>query len=159
MSRRSGTFGLTSSGWGRGGFRGGLRGSTHFRGGRGRGRGRGRGGASANTTTSLPTKDEEGTQLAERFEQVRLNDEVDEKLGFVKIQEGPRKEGWLINMHPVSWNRAVDVQRLTLPHRPYCETQITLQAVLLSTITSLKMMEVFSRRLWNTSRIFAYRAR
>ena len=28
------------------------------------------------------------------------NDEVDEKLGFPRIQEGPRKEGWLVNMHP-----------------------------------------------------------
>jgi hypothetical protein len=30
-----------------------------------------------------------------------LSDEVDEKVGFPKIQEGPRREGWLINMHPV----------------------------------------------------------
>lgn len=29
-----------------------------------------------------------------------LNDEVDEKLGFPRVQEGPRKEGWLVNMHP-----------------------------------------------------------
>ena len=47
-------------------------------------------------------REEDGTQLAERFEQVALNDEVDEKLGFGRVSEGPRREGWLINMHPVS---------------------------------------------------------
>ncbi len=46
-------------------------------------------------------KDEDGTQLAERFEQVTLNDEVDEKLGFPRLQEGVKKEGWLVNMRPV----------------------------------------------------------
>ena len=96
MARGSGTFGLTSSGRGRG--RGGFRGG--FRGGSFRGRGRGRGGQS-NAGPSAPTKDEEGTQLAERFEQIRINDEVDEKLGFPRIQEGPKKEGWLVNMRPV----------------------------------------------------------
>lgn len=94
-----GSFGSTSRG-GRGGgssFRGG---SSSFRS-RGRsfyrGRGRGRGGASANT----PARDDEGTQLAERFEQVKLADEVDEKLGFPPVQDGPKREGWLVNMHPV----------------------------------------------------------
>ena len=79
------------------GFRRG--GSFRSRGGGYRGRGRGRGGS--NTSTTVPTRDEEGNQLAERFEQVRLSDEVDEKIGFPKIQEGSRREGWLINMHPV----------------------------------------------------------
>lgn len=87
-----------SSGRGRGRFRG-------SRGGRGssfsRSRGRGRGG-SRSATTAIPKKDEDGTQLAERFEQVALNDEVDEKLGFARVQEGSKKEGWLVNMHPVS---------------------------------------------------------
>jgi hypothetical protein len=32
-----------------------------------------------------------------------LNNEVDEKLGFAKIDQGPRREGWLINMHTVSF--------------------------------------------------------
>ena len=57
----------------------------------------------SNNPMNMPTRDEEGSQLAERFESVRLDDEVDEKLGFGKIQEGPKKEGWLVNMHPVSW--------------------------------------------------------
>ncbi|KAI5118298.1 hypothetical protein M0805_003817 [Coniferiporia weirii] len=97
MSRRGGAFGLTASRRARGGFRGGYRGGNSYRGGRGRG---GRGGSSSNAIVSVPTKDEEGTQLAERFERVRLNDEVDEKLGFAGVQEGPRKEGWLVNMRP-----------------------------------------------------------
>lgn len=100
MSRRGGgTFGLTAARRGRGYFRGYGRGGSSFRGGRGRG---GRGGSSANAVVAVPTKDEEGTQLAERFEQIKANDEVDEKLGFARVQEGPRKEGWLVNMHPVS---------------------------------------------------------
>ncbi|KAI0371958.1 hypothetical protein BV20DRAFT_964623 [Pilatotrama ljubarskyi] len=80
---------------GRGTSRFGYRGNTSFRG--GRGRGRGRGGAPAD---AAPQRDEEGNQLAERFEQVKINDEVDEKLGFARVQEGPARDGWLINMHP-----------------------------------------------------------
>lgn len=101
---RGGTFGLTSNGRGRGG-RGGRarsRGGTYFRGGRGRGRG-GRGGASNGNAPGegpAPQRENDGTQLAERFEQVRLSDEIDEKFGFARLQEGGRREGWLINMHP-----------------------------------------------------------
>ncbi|KAI0946543.1 hypothetical protein AcW1_009982 [Taiwanofungus camphoratus] len=80
---------------GRGSSRYGYRGNGSFRG--GRGRGRGRGGAPAETQ---PQREDDGTQLAERFEQVRISDDVDEKLGFARIQEGTRREGWLINMHP-----------------------------------------------------------
>lgn len=92
---RGGTFGLTSSRRGRGGFRGSNRGNTSFRGGRGRGRG-------ANNAGSGPKRDNDGTKLAERFERITLDDEVGEKLGFSRIQEGPKKEAWLVNMHPVS---------------------------------------------------------
>ncbi|KAH8103388.1 hypothetical protein BXZ70DRAFT_925423 [Cristinia sonorae] len=81
---------------GRGGSRFGYRGGG-FRGGRGRGRGRGGG---PSDTQLQPKREDDGTLLAERFEQVRLQDEVDEKLGFARIQEGPLREGWLINMHP-----------------------------------------------------------
>ncbi|KAG1874953.1 hypothetical protein F4604DRAFT_1763232 [Suillus subluteus] len=91
-----GTFGLTSSGRGRG-YRGGTRGNTHFR---GRGRGRGRGASNTAGDGPSPQREDDGTQLEERFERVRENDEVDEQLGFVRVQEGARREGWLINMHP-----------------------------------------------------------
>jgi hypothetical protein len=30
-----------------------------------------------------------------------MYDDIDEKLGFARIQEGSKKEGWLVNMHPV----------------------------------------------------------
>jgi DNA polymerase epsilon subunit 1 len=101
MARGSGTFGLVSSR--RGGARGSYRGSnTSFRG-RGRGRGRGAGGSGGGDTPApAPLRDEDGTALEERFERTRVDDEVDEKLGFERIAEGPPREGWLVNMHPVS---------------------------------------------------------
>lgn len=94
MVRGRGTFGLTARNRGRGSFRG-SRGGT-WRGGRARGRG-----AAKAPGDAAPIREDDGTQLAERFERVSLNDEVDEKLGFARVQEGERKEGWLINMHPV----------------------------------------------------------
>ena len=93
MARGTGSF---RRGNGRGGSRFGYRGNTSFRG--GRGRGRGRGGAPSDAP---PQRDEDGNQLEERFEQVKTSDEVDEKLGFARVQEGSTREGWLINMHPV----------------------------------------------------------
>ena len=86
-----------SSRRGRGYSRSTYRGNNSFRG--GRGRGRGRGGAPGDAQLQ---REDDGTQLAARFEQVALSDEVDEKLGFARIQEGGAREGWLINMHPVS---------------------------------------------------------
>jgi DNA polymerase epsilon subunit 1 len=86
-----GTFGLSSS---RGGavdtvVRGSFRGS--FRGNRGRGRGRGgrAGRGSTGKSEAAPVREDDGTQLAERFERVVLNDEVDEKLGFARVDQGP----------------------------------------------------------------------
>lgn len=101
MARGQGTFGLSSSrGRGRGSFRAGYRGGSSWRGSSWRGgRGRGRGGKPGD---AAPVREDDGTQLAERFEKVSQSDEVDEKLGFAKVEEGLRKEGWLINMHPVS---------------------------------------------------------
>lgn len=96
-----GAFGSSNRGARGGSFRGG---SSSFRS-RGRsfyrGRGRGRGGG----PTNAPARDEEGTQLAERFERVQLGDEIDEKLGFPSVQDGQKREGWLVNMHPVRPNR------------------------------------------------------
>ncbi len=100
MARGRGTFGLTSSrGRGGGSFRSGFRGGW-------RGRGRGRGGSSK-PGEPAPKREDDGTQMAERFERIALNDEVDEKLGFSRIQEGGMKEGWLVNMHPVRILRCV----------------------------------------------------
>ena len=97
MARGQGTFGLSSSRRGRESFRAGYRGGSSWRGNRGRGRGRG-----GKPGDAAPVREDDGTQLAERFEKVSLSDEIDEKLGFAKVEEGVRKEGWLINMHPVS---------------------------------------------------------
>ena len=105
MARGSGSFKRGGRG---SGSRFGYRGNSSFRG--GRGRGRGRGGAPAD---ALPQRDEDGNQLAERFEQVKTSDEVDEKLGFARVQEGGTREGWLINMHPV---RVFRVLSIFTPH-------------------------------------------
>lgn len=90
-------FGLVSSGRGRGrgGVRGGYRGSYR---GSFRGRGRGRGGVQ---NGPAPARGDDGSQLEERFESVRVCDEIDEKMGFARIQEGATRDGWLVNMHPV----------------------------------------------------------
>jgi len=94
MARGSGTFGFsaTSRGRGRGGFRRGYRGNF---------RGRGRGGA-ATRNGPAPVRADDATQLEDKFENVRQRDEVDEKLGFRRISDGPKREGWMVNMHPVS---------------------------------------------------------
>ncbi|WVQ80319.1 DNA polymerase epsilon catalytic subunit A [Cryptococcus sp. DSM 104549] len=46
---------------------------------------------------------EDGTASAERFEEVKVQDEVDDKLGFWRFEssraEGEEKVGWLVNMH------------------------------------------------------------
>jgi DNA polymerase epsilon subunit 1 len=100
MARGRGTFGRTSRGGrGRGSFRGRFSSNTHFRGGRGRGRGGARAGASGE---GAPVREDDGTQLAERFERVETQDKVDEQMGFGRVQDGPMREGWLISMHPVS---------------------------------------------------------
>jgi DNA polymerase epsilon subunit 1 len=83
----------------RGGYRGGQRGWTR---GSFRGRGRGRGGA---PDGPAPARGDDGTHLEERFENVRVSDEIDEKLGFARIEEGIQRDGWLVNMHPVSLTR------------------------------------------------------
>ena len=95
-----GTFGLVSSRGRRGGN------SVHFR---GRGRGRGRGGASGsgkNDGGATLERADDGTREEDKFEEVRLRDEIDEKLGFSRFSEGLPREGWLVNMHPVTIKRS-----------------------------------------------------
>lgn len=98
MARGRASFGLSSARGGtrgRGNFRAGYRGGSSWR-----GRGR-RGGA--RTGDTAPVREDDGSQLAEKFEKAALNDEIDEKLGFARVQEGIRREGWLVNMHPVGY--------------------------------------------------------
>lgn len=108
-------FGLTSGG--RGGGRGG-RGGFRGRGGGGGGgsntrytSSKPRGGGSAGAgTSSGPSYDraKDGDSAAERFEEVRVRDEIDEKLGFWRWEgggvgshgtKGETRTGWLVNMH------------------------------------------------------------
>ncbi|QRW08330.1 DNA polymerase epsilon subunit 1 [Ceratobasidium sp. AG-Ba] len=90
MARGQATFGIPGSGRGRGR-------NVNFRGGRGRGRGRGAANANAGPR---PERGKDETRMEDRFEEVRIRDEVDEKLGFAKYIEGPKRVGWLVNMHP-----------------------------------------------------------
>ena len=41
------------------------------------------------------------TSLSQRFENVALIDDLDSKLGFPRYEGGPKKVGWLVNMHSV----------------------------------------------------------
>lgn len=100
------------------------RGNTHFKrppgrgrdggGGGGGGRGRefgagggGRGGRSSGryqktkTVTAgslLPT---DGMSNNEKFEAARIANGIDEAMGFPRFESGPKKVGWLVNMHTV----------------------------------------------------------
>ncbi|KAH8548277.1 hypothetical protein BGW37DRAFT_507320 [Umbelopsis sp. PMI_123] len=55
----------------------------------------------ANKSNSLPNQNvnNEPSNLDQRFEDVKIRDEIDARLGFERYQEGPEKLGWLINMH------------------------------------------------------------
>ncbi|EPQ31767.1 uncharacterized protein PFL1_01099 [Pseudozyma flocculosa PF-1] len=96
MSR---TFGLTSS-------RGGASNT------RSRGTFRKRGGGSgslyrnpkeqavAAASAQLTKGIDDGSAVEERFQEVKDRDEIDEKLGFSRIEEGQTRQAWLVNMHP-----------------------------------------------------------
>jgi DNA polymerase epsilon subunit 1 len=82
-------------------FRGNFRGrSGGFRGRGWRGRG-GRGGGRDAPAGPALAREDDGAKAEEKFEQARVEDEIDEKLGFARFQEGPKRVGWLVNMHPV----------------------------------------------------------
>ena len=103
--------------WGAGGDANSIGGG---RGGRGRGAARGRGGrggsgsnhsASGNklSTMSLqqPSPDNESQQQDVndllKFEEIKVQDELDSLMGFYRYTEGPPKLGWMVNMAPVSF--------------------------------------------------------
>lgn len=44
----------------------------------------------------------EATSISQRFESVHVTDKLNEKLGFPRYESGPKKVGWLVNMHSVS---------------------------------------------------------
>ncbi|EJD53603.1 DUF1744-domain-containing protein [Auricularia subglabra TFB-10046 SS5] len=81
----------------RGNFRGNFRG-----GGRGRGRGGAASGSTSNGTADAPVieRGDDGTRQEERYEEIRARDDIDAKLGFARLDDGPKQEGWLVNMQP-----------------------------------------------------------
>lgn len=93
---------------GRGSFRGGS--NTRFTGRRGGSSFRGgpsKGGVAYGIDRPAPVREDDGSAAAERFEEVKVQDEIDEKIGFWRFEsgraEGETKVGWLVNMHQVSW--------------------------------------------------------
>lgn len=106
MSRaRNPIFGLTGSG-GRKPGRGASRGNnTRFTGRRG-GRGGGARGGRGDEPSPL-TREDDGTAAQERFEEIKVYDEIDDRLGFWRFESpkvgGEDKEGWMVNMHQVSF--------------------------------------------------------
>lgn len=81
------TFGLTSS-----------RGSFKKRGG---GAGRNyRSKASTSASASLISASEASTTNEDRFAAAASRDEIDTRLGFERLEPGPNRQAWLVNMHP-----------------------------------------------------------
>ena len=72
----------------------------------GRGGGGGGGGVAYGIDRPAPTREDDGTAAAEKFEEVKAWDEIDEKLGFHRFESnragGEEQVGWLVNMHQVS---------------------------------------------------------
>jgi DNA polymerase epsilon subunit 1 len=91
--------------------------NTRFTGKRGGGssRGKGRGGGVAyGIDRPAPQREDDGTAAAEKFEEVRVWDEIDTKLGFERFESGrasgEEKVGWMVNMHQVGQaSRARDI--------------------------------------------------
>nr|ASF90262.1 hypothetical protein SPAR03885 [Bartheletia paradoxa] len=44
--------------------------------------------------------EDEGNAAEERFEEVRIHNQIDENLGFSLFDQGDSRDGWLVNMHP-----------------------------------------------------------
>lgn len=95
------TMSSRGRGRGRGGF---SKGNTRFTGKRSGGRG-GASGGGGGGDRAAPVRQDDGTALAERFEEVKVADEIDDKLGFWRFESnlagGESKDGWLVNMHQV----------------------------------------------------------
>lgn len=54
-----------------------------------------------------PVREDDGSAAMERFEEVRVWDEIDGKLGFERFESGSYagegRVGWLVNMQQVGW--------------------------------------------------------
>ncbi|GAA97490.1 uncharacterized protein L969DRAFT_83792 [Mixia osmundae IAM 14324] len=80
--------------------RGSWRGRASYRGDRGGRAGSfNKNGKSGDAAAKIQTED--GVQSEDKFEEVKLRDSLDERLGFYRFSEGGKsKVGWLVNMHP-----------------------------------------------------------
>ncbi|WFD34820.1 DNA-directed DNA polymerase [Malassezia cuniculi] len=104
------------------------------RGGRGRGRGTFR--RRSTRDNSRATEASAASAAAERLAAVRAHDELDESLGFARLEQGETRQAWMVNMHPTllpddehpGGRSAVDyyfVQddasmfKVTVPYMPY----------------------------------------
>jgi DNA polymerase epsilon subunit 1 len=71
----------------------------------GRGKFRGRGGHAGGKDGNPLKREDDGTAAQERFEEIKVYEEIDERLGFWRFEsgkaQGEEKEGWLVNMHQV----------------------------------------------------------
>lgn len=60
------------------------------------------------TTVNENTLSADATGLASRFDDAAMKDKLDGMMGFERYESGPKKIGWLINMHTVriigSWS-------------------------------------------------------
>ncbi|KAF5354074.1 hypothetical protein D9756_007255 [Leucocoprinus leucothites] len=101
MRRRRGSFGLSLNREKRGSAaRYGYRGAGSWRGGRGRGRDEA---AAIHFPVIFQRLYAKTTALYQRKYSKELRSmtrQTDEKMGFARVQEGARREGWLINMRP-----------------------------------------------------------
>ena len=56
--------------------------------------------AIANAAAQLVKGVEDGSAVEERFQELKERDEIDEKLGFHRLEQGQTRQAWLVNMHP-----------------------------------------------------------
>jgi hypothetical protein len=91
-------------------YRGGQKFSRGFRrGSNSRYSGGGKRGGKSNVAYGIdrpaPVREDDGSAAAEKFEEVRIQDEIDEKCGFWRFDSGKaageKRIGWLVNMHQV----------------------------------------------------------
>jgi DNA polymerase epsilon subunit 1 len=112
---RNPIFGLTGSRgkkpYGRGGS------NTRYVGKRG---GRGGAGKGGRDGPSLQREDD-GTAAQERFEEIKVYEEIDERLGFWRFEsgkaQGEEREGWMVNMHQVS--QQSNIRSINLAHASF----------------------------------------
>lgn len=61
-------------------------------------------------------REDDGTAAQERFEEIKIYEEIDERLGFWRFEsgkaQGEEREGWLVNMHQVRGLSSVELSEV-----------------------------------------------